>query len=48
MRNKISSFLFPVKTNKIDDNSCEFYLTCRFGILSVILWDLYCRIFGND
>lgn len=48
MRNKVSNFLFPVKQRKVGDGKVEYYLTFRFGIISVILWDLYCKVFGND
>lgn len=47
IRDKVSKFLFPIKSRKTEDGKTEFYLTIRFGIFSILLWDLYCRIFGN-
>lgn len=48
MRKKISNFLFPIKAKEIGDGKVEYYITIRFGIISIWLWDLYCKVFGND
>lgn len=48
MKDKISNFLFPVKIKKVEGDKYELILTCRFGILSVLLWNICCWVLKDD
>lgn len=47
MRDKLSKFLFPVITERKENGLAELKVVFRFGIFSVIIWKIFCFIFGD-